>query len=808
MNRSPHHRLLARQLRRHFGPDFVVPPEWRGFIASVDEAYRESDQDRGMLERSLELSSQELLHASSHMRALLQGIPDLLLRIDRFGTILEKRAGASGGPVAELAAFFGERLSSLPDPAVAGQFAEALDRALAHRSTVSIEYSIACASHICFFEARLVALPEDQCLAIVRNITERKRAETEVRHAVSMLQSTLDSTADGILVVDTQGRISSFNRRFVEMWHIPFALVESRDHGAVIVACTIQMLDPEGFQNKVRELYASPRSVSFDVIEFLDGRVFERYSHPQLLDGAPVGRVWSFHDITNRRRAEERLLKLSGVVEQTADSVLITDSAGRIEYVNPAFTVLTGYSDAEVVGQNPRLLKSGQHNDEFYQDLWDTILAGQIFHAVIVNRKKDGEFYYADTTITPIRDAGGRITHFVSTEQDITSHRKLEAQLRQSQKMEAFGQLAAGVAHDFNNLLTVIIGNASMLQSDQAAESPQNESIDEICRAAERAANLTQQLLTFSRRRPLQPRDIDVNDVVANMSKMLGRLIGEHIALVAQYAPGGAVVQADPGMLDQVLMNLAVNARDAMPSGGNLTVNTANLSFDAARVRSHPMSRVGDFVCLSVTDNGCGIAAEHLPKIFEPFFTTKQVGKGTGLGLATVFGIVQQHRGWLEVESAVGVGTTVRVYLPRQLHPVAGVGEKTGQRIAPNGNETVLLVEDEPAVRVLMQHMLENHGYHVYSAISALGALEVWKEQAASIDLLLTDMVLPGGVNGYELSQMLLDANPKLKVLYCSGYADEMFGEHSPLLTAGNFIEKPFVPIKLLRQVRDCLDAR
>jgi two-component system NtrC family sensor kinase len=808
MNRPPHHRLLARQLRRHFGPDFEVPPGWSAFLASVGEAYRESDQDRGMLERSLELSSQELLHAGSHMRALLQGIPDLLLRLDRSGTILEKRAGVSGGPLSELAAFFGERLADLPDPAVARQFAEALDRALAERTTASIEYSLSCVDHTCFFEARLVPLREEQCLAIVRNITERKRAEAEVRHAVSVLQSTLESTADGILVVDTHGRISSFNRRFVEMWHIPFSLVEAREDAAVIAACTAQMQDPEGFLSKVRELYASPRDVSFDVIEFRDGRAFERYSHPQVMDGVPVGRVWSFHDITNRRRAEERLLKLSGVVEQTADSVLITDAEGRIEYVNPAFTVLTGYSDDEVLGQSPRLLKSGQHNDEFYQDLWDTILAGQIFHAVLVNRKKDGEFYYADTTITPIRDAGGRLTHFVSTEQDITSHRELEAQLRQSQKMEAFGQLAAGVAHDFNNLLTVIIGNASMLQFEQVAESPQNESLDEISRAAERAANLTQQLLTFSRRRPLQPRDIDVNDAVATMSKMLSRLIGEHIALGTQYAPGGAIVHADPGMLDQVLMNLAVNARDAMPSGGTLTVQTANLCFDAAKVRAHPMSRVGEFVCLSVSDNGCGIAAEHLPKIFEPFFTTKEVGKGTGLGLATVFGIVQQHRGWLEVESALGAGTTVRVYLPRQLHPSAAVGEGTGLRLAPRGHETVLLVEDEPAVRVLMQHLLENHGYIVHSAISALGALELWKAHAPTIDLLLTDMVLPGGVNGYELSQRLLDSNPKLKVIYCSGYADEMLGENSPLRLDGNFIEKPFMPMKFLQQLRDCLDAR
>ncbi len=808
MSDLPQHRLLRRQLQRHFGPGFTIPPEWRAFIGAVDDAYRESDQDRGMLERSLELSSQELLQAGSHMRALLQGIPDLLLRIARDGTILEQQAGRGAGGACDVAPFFGEKLADLPDGAVAGQYLAALARTLQERIVTSFEYAVDGPKRTGFFEARLLPLLEDQCLAIVRNITDRKGAELELRHAVSVLQSTLEATADGVLVVDLHGGICSYNRRFAEMWRIPLGLVERRDDAAVLAAGTAQMKDPAGFARRVHDLYGNPEAESFDVIEFEDGRVFERVSRPQRLDGVPVGRVWSFHDITERRRTEERLLKLSRVVEQTAESVLITDAQGRIEYINPAFTVLTGYELGDVLGRNPRLLKSGEHDADFYQELWDTILAGQIFHAVLVNRKKHGELYHADTTITPIKDGAGQITHFVSTEQDITSHRELESQLRQAQKMEAFGQLAAGVAHDFNNLLTVIIGNTAILQLESTVTAAQVEPLAEIAQASERAANLTQQLLTFSRRRPLQTSDFDLNEVLAAMVKMLGRVIGEHITLTSLPAAGGAPVHADYGMMEQVLMNLAVNARDAMPEGGRLVLETSRVDYDVVPQGSHPMARPGKFVRLTVLDTGRGIAPEHLRQIFEPFFTTKDVGKGTGLGLAAVFSIVEQHRGWIEVDSRIGDGTCFRIFLPRL--PLLAEAPAAGERArpGPRGDETVLLVEDESAVRKLMQNLLEGHGYRVHAATSGVAALGIWRERAAEIDLLLTDMILPEGMNGAELARRLLALRPELKVLYCSGYSDEMLRENSPLRHGANFVGKPFVPEKFLQQVRACLDAR
>ena len=807
MSEDALHSLLRRQLKRHFGPGFVVPPEWRGFVAAVDAAYREADQDRGMLERSLDLSSQELLQAGAQLRALLQGIPDLLLRLDPAGNVLAKRVGEGAAELASLAEAFGSSLRASPEPVLAKLYEEALARAVRERAMVRIEHSVAGPEGDRFFEARLVPLPEGDCLAIVRNITEGKRAESALRHTVSLLQSTVEATAEGILVVDLRGRICSYHRRFAEMWHIPLAVVAARDDATVLAAGVAQMRDPEGFERRVHALYADPLAESFDVIEFRDGRVFERSSHPQMLDGAPVGRVWSFHDVTVRRRTEERLLKLSRVVEQTAESVLITDAAGRIEYINPAFSALTGYELADVSGRSPRLLKSGEHDADFYQELWDTILAGQIFHAVLINRKKNGEIYHADTTITPLKDGAGKITHFVSTEQDITSHREMEAQLRQAQKMEAFGQLAAGVAHDFNNLLTVITGNAALLRPD-GLTTAQGEAVEQISRAADRAANLTQQLLTFARRRVLQPSDLDANQLVAAVAKILARVIGEHIALEVRKVDGGAPIHADPGMIEQVVMNLAVNARDAMPEGGSLVLATGRADIETLPRNAHPLARPGKYVTIEVADSGIGIAPEHLPQLFEPFFTTKEVGRGAGLGLATVFSIIEQHRGWIEVESRIGHGSTFRVFLPRlpRLNEVPRGAERS--RPGPRGDECVLLVEDEEPVRRLMRSLLENHGYRVLAAPDGPAAFDLWAVHASAIDLLVTDMVLPGGVGGAELARQLVARKPALRVLYCSGYADEMLREDSPLRRGGNFLGKPFVPERFLQTVRDCLDTK
>jgi nitrogen-specific signal transduction histidine kinase/ActR/RegA family two-component response regulator len=390
---------------------------------------------------------------------------------------------------------------------------------------------------------------------------------------------------------------------------------------------------------------------------------------------------------------------------------------------------------------------------------------------------------------------------------NVTTQRRLEEQLRQSQKMEAVGQLAGGVAHDFNNILTVIHGHASLLLAADLDEMAMR-SAQQIGQAAERAAGLTRQLLTFSRRQLIQPRRLDMNRVISSMSDMLGRLLGEDVALRLDYSQVPAMIEADAGMMEQVLLNLAVNARDAMPRGGQLAVRVNIVDVDEAHVQQHPEARVGRFVCVSKTDTGSGIPPECLPHIFEPFFTTKAVGKGTGLGLATVYGIVKQHQGWVEVESAVGKGTTFRVYVPYVGEQQPEAEKPTTQITIRGGTETILLVEDEKPVRELVARVLEKHGYKVLQAATGVQAVELWGGHKQEIALLLTDLIMPENMNGRELAERLWADRADLKVIFSSGYSADIVGKDFKLEPELNYLQKPYQPQTLIVAVRRCLDGK
>jgi CheY-like chemotaxis protein len=374
--------------------------------------------------------------------------------------------------------------------------------------------------------------------------------------------------------------------------------------------------------------------------------------------------------------------------------------------------------------------------------------------------------------------------------------------------MEAIGQLAGGVAHDFNNILTVIQGHASLLRAAGSLPEMQRTSVDQIYQAAERAAGLTRQLLTFSRRQVMQPKPLDLNTVLGNMTRMLGRILGEDIALQFNYSGGQPWVHADEGMIEQVVMNLAVNSRDAMPAGGQLTIKIAVSELSPEELARHPDGRAGRFVCFSVADTGSGIKPEVLPHIFEPFFTTKAVGKGTGLGLATVYGIVKQHNGWITVGSRVGKGTTFQVFLPA-IDGVAGKTPDTSlDATLPRGTETILVVEDEAPVRQLVSGLLKAQGYRVLEAATGVKALEVWRQHRDEIDLLLTDIVMPDGMTGRDLAEKVQADKPSLKAIYTSGYSSDIVGKDFVLQEGLNYLQKPFVPLKLARAVRKCLDGK
>jgi len=382
----------------------------------------------------------------------------------------------------------------------------------------------------------------------------------------------------------------------------------------------------------------------------------------------------------------------------------------------------------------------------------------------------------------------------------------LEERLRESQKMEAFGQLAGGIAHDFNNILTAIKGNVSLLKMEGLSAREQAAVTDEISQAADRAASLTRHLLTFSRRRLMQPQALDLNEIVASVVKMLKRLIGEHIVLETDYARGAVPVYADASMLEQVLLNLAVNSRDAMAKGGRLTLATGQVQVGKSEALLSGGGRPGQHARLIVSDTGTGIAAEHLPHIFEPFFTTKESGKGTGLGLSTVLGIVEQHRGWIEVDSRVGSGTTFNIYLPRSAKNKIAAARPADESPIPSGTETILLVEDEEAIRRAIGNLLVRYGYQIYTAVSGDSALQIWRQHHQSIRLIVTDVVMPGGVTGQALVDQMRADKSDLKVIFCSGYPDDVLGNDAPLRRSPNFIEKPFAPDKLLRKIRACLD--
>jgi PAS domain S-box-containing protein len=539
----------------------------------------------------------------------------------------------------------------------------------------------------------------------------------------------------------------------------------------------------------------------------------------QHLEVEASGTVWDAHwipvaddlymhyalDVTERRRADAERERLLTAIEQAGEGVLVTDPEGVIQYVNPAFEADSGYTRAEILGKNPRLLKSGRHDEGFYRGLWETVSAGRTWQSHIVNRRKDGTLYTQEATISPVRDAGGRIMSYVAVTRDITEHLRLAEQLRQAQKMEAVGRLAGGVAHDFNNLLTVINGLAELAAADLDSCHPLVPRLQGILDAGTRAARLTQQLLAFARKQVVAPRALDLNEAIGAVQGMLRRLIGEDIELV--WKPGADVwrVYLDPGQVDQVLANLLVNARDAIPGAGTVTVETGTAVLDRAWCEAHPGAAPGEYAVLTVSDTGEGMDRETLTHIFEPFFTTKGPGRGTGLGLATVYGIVQQAGGAIYAYSEPGQGTTFRIYLPRWTGGAGAAVAREEPAAPPAGTETVLLVEDEPAILTLGQAILERQGYRVLAARSPAEALGLAAQEPGEIHLLATDVVLPG-MNGRELYARLHALRPGLKCLYLSGYTADAISQRGVLPDGVSFLQKPYSLKTLAEKVRAVLD--
>lgn len=518
-----------------------------------------------------------------------------------------------------------------------------------------------------------------------------------------------------------------------------------------------------------------------------------------------------------RLRAERKQVELSlnlfrMLVDRSNDGIEVIDpETARFLDINETTCRQVGYSRDELLSMTVMDLDNNALDPGKWPEIVEKIRRADFKIFEGTHRRKDGSVFPIEVNarfVTLGRD------YLIASVRDITGRKRAEEALqeseerfRQTQKMEVIGQLAGGVAHDFNNILAVIGMHSELLESSGGLSAAQLGFADEINVAVQRAAALTRQLLLFSRREVFQPCDLDLSKSITETAKMLRRILGENIEMQLKLASLPMLIHADAGMMDQVLLNLAVNARDAMPGGGRLIIKTCSVEFDEIAAAHSAQVRAGSFVCLSVSDSGCGIPPENIPKIFEPFFTTKDVGKGTGLGLATVFGIVQQHQGWINVESEVGRGTTFRIYLPRL---AKSAGRKSAQRafaVRYGGNETILLAEDDPSLRTSLRIALTRLGYQVLEAPTGVKAMEVWNEHRDQIRLLLTDMMMPGETTGDALAQDILKENPKLKVIYMSGYSAEVASKSFPLKEGVNFLAKPFPAAKLAQTIRESLDA-
>jgi two-component system cell cycle sensor histidine kinase/response regulator CckA len=511
-----------------------------------------------------------------------------------------------------------------------------------------------------------------------------------------------------------------------------------------------------------------------------------------------------------RQRSEETMRWLAAMVESSDDAIIGKTLDGVITSWNAGAVRTYGYTAAEAVGRPIGLLAPPDRAGETADILGRLRQGNRIEQFETVRVRKDGKAIQVSLTISPVCDAAGRPVGATTIARDVSERKALEEQLRQAQKMEAIGHLAGGVAHDFNNLLTVITGYSDLLLARLPGADPAHHLVGEIRKAGDRAAALVRQLLAFGRKTLLQPIVLDLNGVVAETERMCRRLIGEDVELVTSLAGDLGKVRADPVQVQQVLLNLVVNARDAMPTGGRLTIETSNAELDDTYARTHVEVRPGAYVLLVVSDTGCGMTPEVKAHTFEPFFTTKEIGKGTGLGLAMVHGVVKQSGGHIEVDSEVGRGTTFRIYLPRLEQAAADSRPNPAEVVAPGGRETVLLAEDEAGVRTLARMILESNGYTVLAAGTPGEATDLAARHEGALDLLVTDVIMPQ-MNGRQLAGLLRTLHPGLKVLYISGY--DPTGLHEGVLGPGTpengtaFLEKPFTPTALARKVRELLDT-
>lgn len=644
-----------------------------------------------------------------------------------------------------------------------------------------------------------------------QELIERRKAEQLLHESEEKYRRLIEQSNDAIyLLYDKKFEI--INKQFTKMFGYTFDEINTPNFNFINLVApeSIPIIEERIRKTKIGE-DVEP------IYEFIAIRKDGRYidcevsaSYVEYKDGKATQGI--IRDISQRKQAEAQLARLASLVEQSNESIIITDLEGNIEYVNPAFEKTSGYTLIEVVGENPNILKSGRHDSDFYDNLWNTIRHGELWSGVMINKKKDNTLYYEDSVIFPIKNKSDEIINFAAVKKDITSERQLEEQLFQSQKLEAIGQLAGGIAHDFNNILTVINGYADLLLMKINNNNPLYNNISGIANAGKRAHGLVRQLLAFSRKQIMEAQNVDLNKLIVDLDKMMQRLIGEDIIIVRKLEENLPFISADPAQIEQILINLVVNARDAiiknnLPTADRqITIETSLTIIDKESSVDKSAQYSGQFISINVSDTGVGMDKQTKDKIFEPFFTTKAKGEGTGLGLATVYGIVKQNKGMIFVYSEEGIGTTFKIYWPCLQSYEARKQVESSLQDIKRGTETILVAEDDLEVQNLICDALNSLGYKVVKASNGEEALKIFEENNRNFDLLITDVVMPK-MSGAELVEIISKKEPNLKVLFTSGYTGEQMIRSGIKKREINFLAKPYSIDVLAKKIREIIES-
>jgi PAS domain S-box-containing protein len=635
-------------------------------------------------------------------------------------------------------------------------------------------------------------------LTIERVLLERAK-ESEKKY-----KDLFDNSTDLIYTHDSQGNCTSVNAAVTRI--LGYTIDEAmRLNLRQVIHPDYLSTVQDRFQEKLDKIVE--RNGPYEIAaRAKDGRLVWLEITNRLIkqEGRVAGVHGTARDITTRKEAEAERSRLVTAIEQAGDIIVITEPSGRILYVNPAFESTTGYTSEEAMGNNPRILKSGTQDKAFYKEMWNTIARGEVWRGRFTNKRKDGTLYEETATVSPVKDSMGQVINYVAVKRDVTAELILQKQLLQAQKMEAIGTLAGGIAHDFNNLLQAILGYADLLLMRKAPGDPDRHKIEIIYRAARDGADLVSRILTFSRRLEANTRPTDLNVQIRRVEKLMRRTVPKMIDIELILADDLRIIDADPAQIEQILLNLAVNAQHAMPDGGELLIETSNVSLQDEYLRTHLRAKPGEYVRLTVSDTGIGMAAEVHDRIFEPFFTTKTNEEGTGLGLAMVHGIVSQHEGSIECYSEPGIGTSFKIYWP--VSKTDRPWELAEPREMPAfGNETILLVEDDEPIREIGKQMIEIGGYRVLLASTGEEALKIYANHKEDIDLVILDLIMPG-MGGTKCFEELLKINPNVKILVASGYSSNISAVDTKLEVARGFVGKPYDAKDVLGAIRKVLD--